>query len=87
MADSETRNRSCPQCLELNQLTLKEKTMGLICRKCFLLNEAAPDMLEALEVVMDTYCLEVNAEHETEGMKKARTLTGLAIRKANGIPY
>mgnify|MGYP000908188979 CR=1 FL=1 len=43
---------------------------------------AAPDMLEALELVMETYCLYIDFTRETEQMRKARTLVGYAIDKA-----
>jgi len=45
---------------------------------------AAPDMLEALELVMETYCLYIDFTRETEQMRKARTLVGYAIDKAKG---
>ena len=45
---------------------------------------AAPELLEALEMVQSSYCLQINSQQETLEMKKARTMVGQAILKAKG---
>lgn len=45
---------------------------------------AAPELLEALELVQSSYCLQINSQQETPEMKKARTMVGQAILKAKG---
>lgn len=45
---------------------------------------AAPELLEALELVQGSYCLQINSQQETPEMKKARTVVGQAILKAKG---
>ena len=45
---------------------------------------AAPELLEALELVQGSYCLQINSQQETPDMKKARTMVGQAILKARG---
>lgn len=45
---------------------------------------AAPELLEALELVQSSYCLQINSQQETPEMKKARTVVGQVILKAKG---
>jgi len=45
---------------------------------------AAPDLFEALEMVMGSYILQTGSHQETAEMKRARTYVGLALDKARG---
>ena len=47
--------------------------------------KAAPAMIEALEAVMGSYILSTGSHQETEEMKRARTLVGLALDIARGF--
>jgi hypothetical protein len=46
---------------------------------------AAPEMLEALELVQSSYCLQVSSSQETPEMKRARTLVGYVLNKVKRV--
>lgn len=45
----------------------------------------APELVEALELMFDSYVLCTNSSQETPEMKRARTIAGMVLNKVKGV--